>query len=198
MTKKDMAAKIIRVVTVPPVMVTSLIGILAWKRGDMFLNAAQAWIPILCLGIIPVLAYPCEKLLSGREKTDREKQRNMAFLFTLIGYTAAFLWALAVHVGKELMIICLIYFLSVLLLTVCNKLLHIRASGHACSVTAPLIMLIYLVDWRLVVPCLVLAVLVVWSSLYLKRHTKHDLAVGGAICILSFLCSLCFVRFLYR
>lgn len=185
-SKKDIAAKIIRVLTIPPIMVALLIGILAGARRELFESTSQFWVPILGLGVFPVLAYPFQKLVKGRAETGREQQRNMAFLFTLIGYTATFMWALISQVGRELMIICSTYFFSVVLLTVCNKLLHIRASGHACSVTAPLIIPIYLVNLRMVVPCLILACLVVWSSLYLKRHTRHDLAMGGFICVLAF------------
>ena len=60
-------------------------------------------------------------------------QRKLAFIFSLIGYATALLWAILVHTSKELLMICATYFISVVILTFFNKVLKKRASGHACS-----------------------------------------------------------------
>lgn len=191
MTKaKQTVAKGIRVLSVPPVMVTALLLFLSIRKPYFFRTWREIFICILLLGIVPALAYPLQKILPRWKKEGREGQRKLAFLFSLAGYTVSFLWSLTSGVGKEIQLICTTYFLSVLLLTVCNKGLHFRASGHACSVTGPLLLLIYFVGGKCILPCIMAAGLIVWSSLVLKRHTCRELAGGAVACMIAFAVSL--------
>ena len=183
---KNVFAKIIRIISVPPVMFTFLLAILNTTRPDIFRNNTEVLIPIILLGIVPVLAYPFQLLSPSLEDMGRTMQRKLAFIFSLIGYSIAVLWAILVHTSKELLMICATYFISVAILTFFNKVLKKRASGHACSITGPLVFLIYLVDWKLIFPCIIIAMLIFWSSLYLQRHTKTDLFYGVISCLLAF------------
>ena len=183
---KNTFAKIIRIISVPPVMITFLLVILNTTRPDIFRNNVEVLISIILLGIVPVLAYPFQFLSSSLEDKGRIMQRKLAFIFSLIGYATALLWAILVHTSKELLMICATYFISVVILTFFNKVLKKRASGHACSITGPLVFLIYLVDWKLIFPCLIIATLIFWSSLYLQRHTKTDLFYGVLSSLLAF------------
>ena len=183
---KNNFAKIIRIISVPPIMVTFLLVILNTARPDIFRNNVEVLISIILLGIVPVLAYPFQFLSSSLEDKGRIMQRKLAFIFSLIGYATALLWAILVHTSKELLMICSTYFISVVILTFFNKVLKKRASGHACSITGPLVFLIYLVDWKLIFPCLIIATLIFWSSLYLQRHTKTDLFYGVLSNLLAF------------
>ena len=150
---KNTFAKIIRIISVPPVMITFLLVILNTTRPDIFRNNVEVLTSIILLGIVPVLAYPFQLLLSSSlEDRGRIMQRKLAFIFSLIGYATALLWAILVHTSKELLMICATYFISVVILTFFNKVLKKRASGHACSITGPLVFLIYLVDWKLIFP----------------------------------------------
>ena len=183
---KNTFAKIIRIISVPPVMITFLLVILNTTRPDIFRNNVEVLTSIILLGIVPVLAYPFQFLSSSLEDKGRIMQRKLAFIFSLIGYATALLWAILVHTSKELLMICATYFISVVILTFFNKVLKKRASGHACSITGPLVFLIYLVDWKLIFPCLIIATLIFWSSLYLQRHTKTDLFYGVLSSLLAF------------
>ena len=184
---KNTFAKIIRIISVPPVMITFLLVILNTTRPDIFRNNVEVLTSIILLGIVPVLAYPFQLLLSSSlEDRGRIMQRKLAFIFSLIGYATALLWAILVHTSKELLMICATYFISVVILTFFNKVLKKRASGHACSITGPLVFLIYLVDWKLIFPCIIIAMLIFWSSLYLQRHTKTDLFYGVLSSLLAF------------
>ena len=184
---KNTFAKIIRIISVPPVMITFLLVILNTTRPDIFRNNVEVLTSIILLGIVPVLAYPFQLLLSSSlEDRGRIMQRKLAFIFSLIGYATALLWAILVHTSKELLMICATYFISVVILTFFNKVLKKRASGHACSITGPLVFLIYLVDWKLIFPCIIIAMLIFWSSLYLQRHTKTDLFYGVLSNLLAF------------
>lgn len=183
---KNIFAKIIRIISVPPVMITFLLVILNTTRPDIFRNNVEVLTSIILLGIVPVLAYPFQLLSSSLEDKGRIMQRKLAFIFSLIGYATALLWAILVHTSKELLMICATYFMSVVILTFFNKVLKKRASGHACSITGPLVFLIYLVDWKLIFPCLIIATLIFWSSLYLQRHTRTDLFYGVLSNLLAF------------
>ena len=183
---KNTFAKIIRIISVPPVMITFLLVILNTTRPDIFRNNVEVLTSIILLGIVPVLAYPFQLLSSSLEDRGRIMQRKLAFIFSLIGYATALLWAILVHTSKELLMICATYFISVVILTFFNKVLKKRASGHACSITGPLVFLIYLVDLKLIFPCLIIATLIFWSSLYLQRHTKTDLFYGVLSNLLAF------------
>lgn len=82
------------------------------------------------------------------------------------------------------------YFISIVILTIFNKLFHIRASGHSCSITGPLILLIYFVGTWCIFPSLLIYAAVLWSSIELKRHTVKDLIMGSLACIVAFELSL--------
>jgi hypothetical protein len=182
---KMKAAKIIRVITVPPVMAGSLILILALCRKGMFRGAGDIVLAVLSLMIIPVLAYPLQNVIPGFKGKGRDGQRKLAFIFTLFGYLAGTIIGYLTHVTADLQFVLNAYLLSVLILIFFNKVLHIRASGHGCSVTGPLVRLIYFIGPVVILPCIMLACAVVWSSVLLKRHKPSDLAFGGLSVIIS-------------
>ncbi len=186
---KERFAKIIRALSVPPVMVSVLIFILAFHTEDVFRNASEIVIMIVLLGIVPVLAYVLSGIIPAVRVQGREGQRKLAFITNLVGYSIALLWAVLANVDKELLLICLTYFLSVIILTICNKGFKFRASGHASSFTGPLVFLIYFFGWKAIIPSLFIAALIIWSSLYLKRHTAKELTGGILVNVISFIIS---------
>lgn len=107
---KERIAKAIRVLSVPPVMVSVLILILAFSKDGIFRSALEIVITIVLLGFVPILAYGLQKILPGFKEQGREGQRKLAFITNLVGYSAAFLWALIADVENALLLICLTYF----------------------------------------------------------------------------------------
>lgn len=190
MNFKNKLAKAIRVISVPPLLIMLLLILLYAFRRDIFGNPWDLLCMLVLLGIVPILAYPLQAVLPGWKEKGREGQRKLAFVLSIIGYTAAMAAGYLMNVSKELQLICNTYFISVVLLTVCNKLLHIRASGHACSMTGPLVFLIYFIGWQYFPVSLIVAAAVIWSSLYLKRHTVKDLILGILVCLIAFACAL--------
>lgn len=189
MNTKERIAKVIKVLSVPPIMVSVFILILPSHKKYIFTHVSQIIIMILLLGIISALAYVLSDMIPAIKIKGREGQRKLAFITTLIGYTVSLLWAVITSVNNDLMLICLMYFTSVLLLTICNKGLHFRASGHASSFTGPLILTIYFMGWKVIIPALFIAILIVWSSVYLKRHTLKELAGGMIVSVFAFIIS---------
>ena len=93
MNTKEHIAKIIRVLSVPPIMVSAFILILAFNKNCIFTSVSQIIIMILLLGIVPALAYVLSGMIPVFKIQGREGQRKLAFITTLIGYTIALLWA---------------------------------------------------------------------------------------------------------
>jgi len=195
MTKK--IAKIIRTITIPPVMVLSLLLILFAVSSNVFQNSfLDLFLSIIFLALIPVAAYPLQPLIPKYKDKGREGQRDLAFVFTAVGYVGAVLYGLLAAVTKELLLIYFAYLLSVLALLVSNKVIKFRSSGHMCSITGPLVSLIYFVGWAAIVPCCVLFGLICWASLILKRHTPYEVIGGCACCVAAFGCSLGIISFM--
>lgn len=186
MIRKESIAKMIRIVTAPPILVTALILILSMSRDDIFRGMGEILISILLFGIVPVFAYPLQRILPAWKERGREGQRNLAFALNLAGYTSALILGYLSGAGKNLKLIDITYFLSVVILTIFNKFIHIRASGHACGVTGPLLLLMYFTGGAALLPCLVIGAATVWSSLELGRHTRQELAYGAGVCLIAF------------
>lgn len=185
----NMLAKGIRVLTVPPLLVSGMLIILTVSLDHFCDSGTQMILAILLLGILPILAYPLQRLLPTKGEV-REEQRNIAFVLTFTGYLTAFIFSMAGTCGRELRYIIVSYFISMLLLVFFNKVLHVRASGHACSVTGTLYFLSFFLGTQAVIPCICIAAAVVWASLRLKRHTVQEIFWGAAVCLPCILASV--------
>lgn len=189
MTLGNMLAKGVRILTVPPVLITGMLITLTVSLDNFCSSAAEMTLAIVLLGLVPVLAYPIQRLLPSRGEV-REEQRNMAFVLTFTGYLTALICSVVGNCGRQLQYIIVSYFISMSLLVFFNKVLHVRASGHACSVTGTLYFLSFFLGARAVIPCVCIAAAVVWSSLRLKRHTIQEIFWGAAVCMPCILASV--------
>lgn len=190
MTIKEKFAKFVRVVTIPPIMVLSLFMILFIFKRNIFNNVLDLIISLVCFVLIPVIAYPLQKLFSKSKINAREIQRNLAFILSFLGYLFAVIYGFIIHISRELSAIYYGYFISVLILIFSNKVLNLRASGHACSITGTLLYLIYFTGWPAILPCILLCFLIYWASINLKRHTHKELFLGCITAFISFVLSL--------
>lgn len=75
-SRKEAAAKGIRILSVPPVMITALVLVLAALRSDMYRNNAEIVVTIVLLGFTPVLAYPVHQAVPALRAKGREGQRT--------------------------------------------------------------------------------------------------------------------------
>lgn len=162
-------------------MVTALLLILYFWGPQPFCPVGSWSPPFCCWALCRCWLIRRSRCSPATAAAAREGQRELAFVFTGVGYTIAFLWALLAGVSPEIRTICAGYFFSALFLTLCNRVLHRRASGHACSAAGPLLFLIYYFGWWLLLPSIVIGWLVAWASVALKRHTPTDL-LWGALC----------------
>lgn len=189
--KRDIWAEIIRVVTIPATLVLVMMIILTTSHQDFFHSGWDIFVIILALVIFPMLAYPLQYAVPKWKKQGRKFQRKLAFITSIIGYVGGTIYVFAAKCGKELKFIMLGYLFSAVILTIFNKLIHIRASGHACGITGPLLFLSYFEGRMWFVICLFVMILSFWASLRLKRHQSWDLFYGVVTCLLGFLLSYC-------
>lgn len=194
---KEKSAKIIRIISIPPVMVSVMFIFLILFRYDIFNSPVDIVIDIAMLGVLPVLAYPISKLIPQLAEKGRDGQRKLAFILSVAGYTFAFAYAIIFRSSKDNLLIVMTYFISVIVLSVLNALFHIKASGHACSSAGPLIMVSYFAGNWIIIPSLIIMGLIIWSSFYLKRHTALQLAAGVASAYFSFFLSLGIIYLLF-
>lgn len=179
-------AKIIRIITIAPIMALLTLGLLYWLRPSIFGSVQSLLLAVIFLTVFPVLGYPLQLLIPYYKNKGREGQRNLAIIMAVAGYIGGIFHAVIGSVSTGLWVIYLTYFISGLGVLVFNKLLRIRASGHACGVAGPIALLVYHLGPAALIGFLLLA-LVFYSSLKIKRHTLSQLLIGSCIPIVSML-----------
>ena len=172
--------------TIPPMLVTALLSVIFLTRDSVFRGVGDLIAAIICLAVVPTLAYPLQPFVPGFRGRGRSGQRALAFVMSAAGYVAGFLYAFFSGANSEFKFIVTAYLVSVVMLLIFNKLLHFKASGHACGVLGPLLFAVYFMGWAWAFPCTVAAIAVVWSSINLNRHTLKELCLGGMCAMVSF------------
>lgn len=135
---------------------------------------------VFFLVVLPLLAYPLQPLIKKYKDKGREGQRTLALIFAVAGYVAGFTAAIVFGAPRDVLVIYLSYMTSGLLVAAANKVFHFKASGHACGVTGPFLLLVYFGQPIGYIGIGILAA--AWlASLYMKRHTWPQLLVGALI-----------------
>ena len=173
---------VVRVLTLPPI-VTGLTLVLMYAPAGL-LTLRELLLCEVFLLLVPLAAYPLREIFHiGRNR--REGQRSTALVLSAVGYACGFIWSLLVPCSWLVHILFLSYVVSVAALLALNAGLGLRASGHACSTTAP----VFLLTWKLhplfIIPSLLLIAAVYRSSLKLSRHTLPQLLIGSSISLLA-------------
>ncbi len=179
-------AKIVRVLTIPPLLVSALMVLLYVQVPAMFRGIGDLFAVIAALAIVPTLAYPLQPVIPKFRGTGRKGQRTLAFIMSFIGYTGGFIFSLVADITAELRIVFVVYFLSMLVLVLFNRFSDYHASGHACGLMGPPLFAMYYLGMSWLLPCVLLGVAVAWSSLYLKRHNAKELLLGAMCSALAF------------
>ena len=173
---------VVRVLTLPPI-VTGLTLVLMYAPAGL-LTLRELLLCEVFLLLVPLAAYPLREIFHIR-RNRREGQRSTALVLSAAGYACGFIWSLLVPCSWLVHILFLSYVVSVAALLALNAGLGLRASGHACSTTAP----VFLLTWKLhplfIIPSLLLIAAVYRSSLKLSRHTLPQLLIGSSISLLA-------------
>ena len=174
------AAKTVRVITVPPVMALVLFTVL-WLHGGIIGQVRD----YIC-SVVLLVVLPLQRLLPSLREKGREAQRSLAMIMSVAGYVLGVVYALIFSTSPAILTLFLTYLISGTALLVINKLFGFKASGHACGLTGPLAALAYYTGWYVLIIGAVLLAAVVWSSLVMKRHTPLQLLAGGAVPVAAF------------
>ena len=175
----------IRVISIPPFMVTYLLAGLYLFREGVFANSGEFIAALIFLAVIPALAYPFAETVPSLKKGGRPAQRKTAFVFSVIGYIGGFIYAVIAKISKPVLTILAAYLISLMLLVLFNKVFKIRASGHACSVTSPMFFATYYFGAIALLPSALLYAAIFWASIVTRRHTVKEFILGTAVCIVS-------------
>ncbi len=182
----------IRKITVPPVFVTILLILVYCCHPDYFGSAWQLAVGLLCLAVLPLMAYPLQKYIPKFKGKGREGQRTLAMIFSFVGYLVGTVVAFACAAPFQLKIVYLEYLLCGIAILVFNKGLRMKASGHACGIVGPVLLLIYFKQYIAAVIGALLIVPVYISSIKTKRHTAKQL-IGGTLIPVAVLCAIILV-----
>ena len=174
------AAKIIRVVTVPPVFAALLTTILYIAMGDAaFANRFHYAEAVFSLSLLPVVPYALCAVIPALKKRGRKFERTVTGYF--MGAAFAFFGG-GVQVEK---VMFATYLCSGLLLAILSFIFKYRASGHACGVAGPVAMLTAYLGAAFL-PAALLLVPIGISSVRLGRHTVLQVIIGSAVSVISF------------
>lgn len=175
----EKTAKVIRYITVAPVLAGITLILLYFFRTDIFESAAALLISLFFLTILPLLAYPLQRFIPPYKDRGRDGQRSLAMLFAVGGYILGSVYCLIARTGIGLWIIYLEYLLSGAVILILNKAFHLKASGHACGSAGPVALLVYF-GIPALLPGLLILALTFWASLITKRHTSWQF-LGGTV-----------------
>ena len=188
--QKNILAKIIRGVAIPPTFVVVLSICMYFLHPTMFRHVGDLVVVIVALALIPALAYPLALVLPGFKGKGRKGSRSLAFITSAVGYVGGIVYAFASGATEDLKFIFGGYMLALIMLLVFNKVFKLKASGHACGIFGPLLYAVYFLGVLWLVPCLAIGAAVVWASVYRKSHTPKELMLGGLCACVGFFVGL--------
>lgn len=177
--------KFVRIITLAPIMAFLALTILYLVKPYVFRGQYNYIITIVFLTIFPLLAYPLQPFIPSFKDQGRDGQRKLAIVAAVVGYVLGIVYAVAFSHSSDLLLIYLMYLVSGLVILVTNKIIKIKASGHACGVVGPVVYLWHFIGrWAALGGVFLVAVY--WASLKMKRHTWAELALGSIIPIFAF------------
>ena len=83
--KKISIEKTIRIITLAPIMALIAISLLFALRPGEFYGAANYAVAILCLTVLPLLAYPLQPYIPRYKDQGRAGQRRLAIVMAVVG-----------------------------------------------------------------------------------------------------------------
>ena len=176
-------SKIIRILTVTPLMAFFTLCLLRFFKPDIFDGRILPFVLSVCfLTVLPLLAYPLQPFVPHFKDKGREGQRTLAMIFAVSGYILGCITNLFFASSVFLWLIYLEYLISGICILVLNKVFHLRASAHACGIAGPTVMLAYFGIPVVFIVCgAVLYISAFFASIAMKRHTLLQYLGGTAV-----------------
>lgn len=181
-------AKMIRVLTIAPILALLLINVLYFAKPNSFIGIGNYLFMTFTISLLPPLAYPIQRKFKIFKGDMRKGERNLSIIFSIIGYFAGFLFMLIANTTDIEKIIYLTYLFSGVGIAVFSFLIKVRASGHMCGVAGPIVIILSIFGMEHIYLIMLLGG-VIWASLYLKRHTANELIFGSLIPVIAYFLS---------
>ena len=180
-------SSLIRKLTIPPIFAALLLVAVYVAYPYYFSTIWQLVAGLFFLTVLPTLAYPLQKYIPHFKDKGRDGQRTLAMLFSFAGYLLGTITVYVISAPLQLKLIYMEYLLCGAAMLLLNKCFHLKASGHACGIVGPVILLLY---FGLYIPAIIGTALIVpvyISSTRTKQHTAAQL-IGGSIIPAAVLC----------
>ena len=187
---KNVLAKIVRGVAIPPTFVLILSVLMYFLKPSAFRGLFDLAVVIFTLAICPALAYLIAAIVPYYKNKGRSGSRSLAFITSAVGYLIGTLYAFLSNAGSDLKFIFCGYIVALIALSILNKVCKLKASGHACGIIGPLLYSVYYFGWFFLIPCALIAALVIWASIFRKSHTPKELLFGSLCALTGFLVAL--------
>lgn len=180
---KNGLSKIIRIITLPPVIALAALLTLWFVKG-FFNTSWELIVGIVCLTVLPSLAYAVQPLVKSLRQNKREGQRKLAVIFSVAGYLICNLVAWFTPSTDKLKIFYLTYLLSATAIFLYGKCFGIKCSGHASGLCGPIAFLGCFVNvWILFAEILIIPL--IWASTNIKQHSIAEMALGALVPVVS-------------
>lgn len=188
---KEKIAKLISVLTVVPIVAFFSVTLLYLNFRKDFKSVGWYLYSIFFLTLTPLLAYPLKKILPGFKDQGRDGERKLAFILAVSSYILGTIFVFILRAPVIVEKIFSAYIASGGMLAFVNKIVKVKASGHACGVSGPITLLYNFLGASALWLFLLLPV-VFWARIKLKRHSFKDLVTGTLVGILSTVIALGF------
>ncbi|MBQ7835719.1 MAG: hypothetical protein IJ389_00510 [Clostridia bacterium] len=188
--RKRAFAKMLRIITVAPIMAFIAFTVML-VTGGIFQNIYEYLWTLVFMCVLPLTAYPLQKILPPFKDKGRSGQRTLAMIMANVGYILSIVYAMSADISDRLLAVFVTYVLSGASLLIINKAFKFKASGHACGAAGPIGVLVYFLGITPAgIACLILGgallAAVLWGTVKTHSHTAPQFIIGGIIPIIIF------------
>lgn len=178
---KNKIYKIISIISVAPLVALYVLTAIYFHDKNIFGgNVLWYGISIFFLTLMPLSAYLLEHVLPAYKTAGREGERKLAFLMCIAGYVLGTIVSFAFRAPLVVKMIFTSYLVSGGILALVNSMTKLKASGHACGVAGPFVVLFYLLGIKVWYIILTL-IPVFWARIAMGRHSLKELISGAMI-----------------
>ncbi|HOJ01036.1 MAG TPA: hypothetical protein PLL88_05405 [Anaerolineaceae bacterium] len=178
---KNKIGKIISIISVAPLIALYVLTALFLHDANLFgNNALWVGISIFFLTLMPLSAYLLEHVLPAFKTAGRKGERKLAFAMCIAGYVLGTIVSFVFHAPLAVKMVFTSYMVSGGILALVNGLIKFKASGHACGVAGPCVVLLYFMGAKVWYIILTLAP-VFWARITMGRHSLKELISGAMI-----------------
>jgi hypothetical protein len=181
---KQKVYKFISVVSVAPLIAFYVLTALYLHDKSIFGGSLWYILSVIFLTLLPFSAYGLEYLIPSIRKQGRKGERKLAFIMCIAGYVLGAAASLIFDAPRGTKMIFMGYLVSGGILAFVNSILKFKASGHACGIAGPYILLLYFFG-RKVWYLILLLIPIFWVRKRMGRHTYQELISGMLVGMLG-------------